>query len=159
MDAFQGCYKFEPYDCRHWAAFYLFLRIAALAVVAITQSGYFTVVGGILLIPVIALFAIIRPYREAVYNLVDIVLLLAFLQGFFSAAAIPLCAFNRRFQDFVTFMFGIGAIVPLVYIAVLAVYTILPRSWIFLIKKRAMQLPCADGSYLHREGDMEDPSL
>ena len=26
MDAFQGCYKFEPYDCRYWAAFYLFFK-------------------------------------------------------------------------------------------------------------------------------------
>ena len=83
MDAFQGCYKFEPYDCRYWAAFYLFLRIAALAIFAATQSGYFVVVGGIMLIPVIILFAVIRPYRKTVYNVVDIVLLLAFVQVFF----------------------------------------------------------------------------
>ena len=97
MDAFQGYYKFEPYDCRYWAAFYLFLRIAALAIFAITQSGYFVVVGGILLIPVIVILAIIRPYRETVYNVVDIVLFLVFVQTFFSAAGISLCTFNRRF--------------------------------------------------------------
>ena len=53
MDAFQGCYKFvnEPYDCRYWAASYLFLRIAILAAFAVTQSGYVVVVCGILLIP------------------------------------------------------------------------------------------------------------
>ena len=26
MDAFQGCYKFEPYDCRYWTAFCLFFK-------------------------------------------------------------------------------------------------------------------------------------
>ena len=41
MDAFQGCYKFEPYDCRYWAAFYLFLRIAVLAIFASTQGFFF----------------------------------------------------------------------------------------------------------------------
>ena len=34
MDAFQGCYKFEPCDCRYWAAFYLFLRLAVLIIFA-----------------------------------------------------------------------------------------------------------------------------
>ena len=46
MDAFQGCYKFEPYDCRCWATFYMFLRIAALVIFAVT---HFIVVEGILL--------------------------------------------------------------------------------------------------------------
>ena len=74
MDAFQGCYKFEPYDCRYWAAFYLLLRIAALTIFAFTQSGYFILVAGLLLIPVIITTAVIRPYRETAYNVVDIVI-------------------------------------------------------------------------------------
>ena len=40
IDAFQGCYKFEPYDCRYWATFYLFLRIAVLAIFASTHARY-----------------------------------------------------------------------------------------------------------------------
>ena len=52
MDAFQGCYKFESYDCRYWAAFYLFLRIAVLIIFACTQTAYFVVVAGIFMIPV-----------------------------------------------------------------------------------------------------------
>ena len=149
MDAFQGYYKFEPYDCRYWAAFYLFLRIAALATFAATQSGYFIVVGGILLIPVIVISAIIRPYRETVYNIVDIVLLLAFVQTLFSAAGSSLCTFNRRFQGIVIFMLGIGSIIPIVYITVLAVYKILPKSWITYIKKWALHLPCTNRACLH----------
>ena len=159
MDAFQGCYKFEPYDCRYWAAFYMFLRIAALAIFAITQSGYFVVVGGIVLIPVIVIYTIIRPYRETMYNVVDIVLLLAFVQTFFSIAGISLCTFNRRFEGFVTFMLGIGLIIPIVYITVLAVYKILPKSWITYIKKWALHLPCTNRACLHIEEDTVDPLL
>ena len=159
MDAFQGCYKFEPYDCRYWAAFYLFMRIVALAIFAATQSGYFVVVGGITLIPVIILFAVIRPYRETLYNVVDIVLLLAFVQVFFSAAGISLCTFNRRFQGFVTLMLGIGLVMPILYITTLGMYKILPRSWIVYIKKCALRLPCTNRACLHMEEDIEDPLI
>ena len=159
MDAFQGCYKFEPYDCRYWAAFNLFLRIAALAIFAATQSGYFVVVGGIMLVPVIILIAVIRPYRETLYNVVDIVLLLAFVQAFFSAAGISLCTFNRRFQGFVNLMLGIGLIMPILYITTLAVYKILPKSWIVYIKKCALRLPCTNRACLHMEEDTEDPLI
>ena len=94
MDAFQGCYKFKPYDCRFWAAFYLLLRIAALAIFVLTQSGYFALVAGILLIPVIGLTAVIRPYRETAYNVVDVILLLSLVQMLFSAAGFPLSSFD-----------------------------------------------------------------
>ena len=159
MDAFQGCYKFEPYDCRYWAAFYLFLRIAALAIFAATQSGYIVVVGGITLIPVIILFAVIRPYRETVYNVVDIVLLMVFVQTFFSAAGISLCAFNPRLQGFVILMLLTGLVIPIVYITTLAVYKILPKSWIIYIKKCALRLPCTNRACLHMDEDTEDPLI
>jgi hypothetical protein len=159
MDAFQGCYKFEPYDCRYWAAFYLFLRIAALFIFAATQSGYFVVVSGIMLIPIIVLFAVIRPYRETVYNVVDIVLLLAFLQTLFSAAGISLCTFNRRFQGIVSLMLVISVLVAPVYITTLAVYRILPKSWIVYIKKCALRLPCTKRACLHKEENTEDPLM
>ena len=73
MDAFQGCYKFEPYDCWYWAAFYLLTRIAILAVFAFAQDLFFVVVCGILFIPATVLTAIVRPYRESVYNIIDLV--------------------------------------------------------------------------------------
>ena len=159
MDVFQGPYKFEPYDCRYWAAFYLFLRIAALAIFALTQSGYFAVLSGILLVPVVALFGIIRPYRETVYNVVDIVLLLAFVQVFFSTAGISLSTFNKRFQGFVMLMLGIGLLMPPVYITALAVYKILPKSWIVYIKKCALRLPCTSRACLRLEENVEDPLI
>ena len=145
MDVFQGCYKFEPYDCRYWAAFYLFLRIAVLAAFAITQSIFFVVVGGILLIPVSIIAAVIRPYRETAYNVIDVVFLLVVVQIFFSATCITFSAYYQTFEGFSIFMFGIGLIIPLVYITVLAVYKILPKSWIVYIKEHVGHLLCCHG--------------
>ena len=139
MDAFQGCYKFEPYDCRYWAAFYLFLRIAILAVFAFTQGVFFLVVCGILFIPVIVLTAIVRPYRESVYNVIDIVFFLVFIQICFSAAGIGLVLPGQSFM-FIATMFGIGIIIPILYITLLAVYKILPNTCIVHIKKLTLYL-------------------
>ena len=159
MDAFQGCYKFEPYYCRYWAAFYLLLRIASLVTFAATQNGYI-IVGGIMLIPVIILLAVIRPYHETVYNVVDIVLLVAFIQVFFPAAGISFCSrFNRKFQGFLLVTLGIGLVTPILYITTLVVYKILPKSWIVYIKKCALRLPCTNRACLHMEEDREDSYL
>ena len=140
MDAFQGCYKFEPYDCRYWAAFYLFLRIAVLAIFANTQGGFFALVVGILLIPVIMMTVIIRPYRRTVYNVVEVVLLLALTQVFFSAVGSPLCAFDERFQGFVDIMLISGLSVPILYFVALIMYKIVPKVWNMYVKKLAQHM-------------------
>ena len=53
-------------------------------------------------------------------------------------------------------MVGIGLIIPLAYITVLAVYKILPKSWIAYIKKCALHLPCTNRDCLCIEEDTED---
>ncbi len=142
MDAFQGCYKFEPHDCRYWAAFYLFLRLAILVIFALTQSGYFVLVVGILLVPTVSLLLIIRPYRQNVYNAIDTVMFLALIQSFFSACGFPLIVFDQRYEVFID-MFGIGVLCPPVYATLLLVKTITPntlfettRNYIFRIVLR-----------------------
>ena len=74
IEAFQG-----------WAAFYLFLRILFLAVFAFIQSGYYLLITGTILIPVVALLAVVRPYRQNIYNIIDILMLLSLIQLFFSS--------------------------------------------------------------------------
>ena len=141
MDAFQGCYKFEPYDCRYWAAVYLFLRIVVLAIFAFAEGIFFVIIGGILVIPVMAMTAIIRPYRESVYNGVDLVLFLAFTQVCFSTVGIALPTVDQSFP-FVTTMCSIGIIIPLAYIILLAVYKILPKICITRIKELIIWFLC-----------------
>ena len=77
MDAFQGCYKFEPYDCRSFSSFYLFLRIAILIIFLITESVlYVTIISAMSLIPAIAFFLIIKPYAQSIYNTIDAIILI-----------------------------------------------------------------------------------
>jgi hypothetical protein len=140
MDAFQGCYKFEPYDCRYWAAFYLFLRIAILAIFAFTQGTiFFAVVCGTLFILAVVMTTIVRPYREPVYNIIDLVFFLLLIQSYFSTAGVALLAPGQSFL-FVATMFGISIIIPLAYIILLAVYKILPNSCIVYTKYLALHL-------------------
>ena len=151
MDAFQGCYKFEPYDCRYWAAFYLFLRIAVLAIFAFTQDVFFVVLCGTIFIPTTILTAVVRPYRESVYNVIDLIFFLAFVQTCFSAAGIA-HVFPGQSFIFTATMFGIGIIIPLIFITNLAVYKILPNTCIVHIKKLALYLLCLQQSRLQRQG-------
>ena len=139
MDAFQGCYKFEPYDCRYWAAFYLFLRIAILAIFALIQGVFFVVVCGTLFIPAVVLTAIVRPYRGSVYNVIDLVIFLVFIQICFLTAGIALVLPGQSFL-FVATMLGIGIIIPLMYIILLALYKLLPNFCIIRIKDLALHL-------------------
>ena len=135
MDAFQGCYKFEPYDCRYWAAFYLFLRILILAFFGLTQSMFFPVITGIILIPVVVLTIIIRPYRKNIYNVIDAIFFLAFVQICFSLSAASLSDFiNRRFRIFAWISIGVPLLFPLVYALLIAVKMFLPNKWIASVR-------------------------
>ena len=129
MDVFQGCYKFEPYDCRYWAAVYLLLRIGLLIIFAESQSTYCVFLSGFLLIPTICVVAVIRPYRQNAYNLLDIVLLSGFVQVSFSCAGFIYTAFDERYLSFVTGTFGIGVLSPPAYFIGLVLYKTLFRLW------------------------------
>ena len=135
MDAFQGCYKFEPYDCRYWSAFYLFLRIAILCIFAYTKSGYFLLVTGILLLPLTSLLVVVRPYRQNVYNNTDVVLFLTVIQICFSSVGFSLSTFDRRYESFITIMTGTGLIIPQIYAIVQLLKYIIPSRLLLTFKK------------------------
>ena len=134
MDAFQGCYKFEPYDCRYWSAFYLFIRMAILSIFAFTQSGYGLLVCGIFLIPVTALFAIVRPYRQNCYNVIDTVMLLSLILLCFAGVGFSLSSFDRRYESLVTIMAGGSLVLPIVYITVLLIKYVIPGRLVAVVK-------------------------
>ena len=162
MDAFQGCYKFEPYDCRYWAAFYLFLRIAVLVIFALTQSGYCVLVTGILLVPTASLLLVVRPYRENIYNIIDSVMFLALILSCFSAAGFALTSFDRRYEVFVTITFGIGTLFPPIYAVLLLVKNITPSNLLAAIKRYILRLVlCKENVGLQRNEsiDSEEPLL
>jgi hypothetical protein len=96
---------------------------------------FFSVVTGITLIPVVVLTMVIRPYRETIYNAIDIVFFLAIIQIFFSYSAASLADFiNRRFKIFSFVTFGVPLLFPLVYALLLAFRMLLPNKWIASVR-------------------------
>ena len=80
MEAFQGCYRHQPRDCRYFAALnfiYLFLRILndiSFAVLIHTPSS---AVSSFLFIFVIMSLVWTAPYRKDAHNKIDILFFLA----------------------------------------------------------------------------------
>ena len=71
MDALQGCYRYQPRDCRYFAGIYLGVRILFLATfVVITDRMIMTIVGVYsALLAVIVTF--VKPYKQEQQNKVD----------------------------------------------------------------------------------------
>ena len=95
------------------------------------------------------LTAIVRPYRESVYNVIDIVFFLVFIQICFSIAGFGLVLPGQSIT-FAATMFGIGLIIPLIYITLLAVNKILPNTCIIRIKDLALHRLCLQQSMFQR---------
>ena len=127
MDAFQGCFKFEPYDCRYFSGFYLFLRVVILVIFLMTESTYVIIVSGMALIPAIAFFLIVKPYAQSIYNTIDVIILMSFVLFCFGASATSLSNFNIKYRPFSCAMTGIGLLYPATYASVLVIYKILPK--------------------------------
>ena len=160
MDAFQGCYKFEPYDCRYWAAFYLFLRILILVTFALTQSGYFALVLGIFLVFVTSFLLVVRPYRESVYTIIDSVMLLSTILLCLSAAGFPLTITDEWYSPFVGVMFGIGGLFPLIYAFLLLIKTITPNNLLIISKRYILRnILRREDKRIQRSESVEEPLL
>ena len=84
MDAFQGHYKDGTNgtrDCRWFAALYLIVRIAFMILmpaIFITQDDLWLSIGAFIIIMMLFLIAIFRPYKLPMYNNIDIFLLSLF---------------------------------------------------------------------------------
>ena len=159
MDAFQGCYKFEPYDCRYWAAFCLFLRISILLIFALTQSGYFVLVLGIFLVFVTSFLLVVRPYRESVYTIIDSVISLSSILSCFSAAGFSLASFDQRYAPFVGIMFSIGVLFPPTYAFLLLIKTITPNNLLVISKRYILRKILRREDRLQRSESVEEPLL
>ena len=126
MDAFQGCYKFEPYDCRYFSGFYFFLRVVILVIFLVTESLYIINNSGMAIIPAIVFLTIFKPYAQSIYNTIDVILLLSIVLFCFGASAISLG--DYKYLPFSCLIFGIGLLYPAMYASVLVIYTIMPNS-------------------------------
>ena len=157
MNAFQGCYKFKPYDCRYWAAFYLFLRIAVVGIFALTQTGYFVLVTGILLVPVTYMLTIVQPHKQDMYNVLDTVMILTLILVCFSAAGCPLSSLDLRYEPFTNVMFGIGVFFPILYATAQLLLYIIPNRLVVAMKKLLQHTLSKGIGALKRGRNLENP--
>ena len=135
MDAFQGCYKFEPYDCRYFSGLYLFLRIIILLLFYCTlTSRFFYITTGMIMLPVIFLLSVIRPYRKTVMNSVDIGLLLMFALSCFSISLTLLSLGSHIYLIVLIVLISISFATPPLYILAIVFHSFLLKPCRSLVR-------------------------
>ena len=162
MDVFQGCYKNRTdgsYDRRWFSAVYLVARIAFLAVFAMTQNTLMTHFFETMLLMLTAIVVgIVQPYKLYVYNILDVVLILAGALVYCSLS-IDLIADIERYaygppSRVLTLVF---ALVPLVYILAVTLYWLLLRKKLpqKLYSKLRDLLPCVNSGAISHSNSQE----
>ena len=132
MDAFQGAYRNGTegtLDCRYFAAVYLVLRMAIFVTYSLTSNVYYYSIVEALLIGVVILIAILRPYKQPVYNAIDITLIL--VVGLVYFLVVLSYIMKRRESDLygtLAIPNGILMMIPLVYIVVYVLSLLCTRN-------------------------------
>ena len=71
MDAFQGCYRYKPRDCRYFAGIYLCMRILFLATFAVINDRMIITFAGVYFALLAIIVTFVKPYRQEIHNKVD----------------------------------------------------------------------------------------
>ena len=74
MDAFQGCYRHHPRDCRYFSAVYFIFRAAVLLQLLLTKDSLFLALAGLSFIILTSLVIIVKPYKRSYVNYAEIFL-------------------------------------------------------------------------------------
>ena len=74
MDALQGCYRYQPRDCRYFSGFYLCVRILFLATFVIINDQMIITMAGVYFILLAIIVTTVKPYRKELYNKVNVVI-------------------------------------------------------------------------------------
>ena len=139
MDAFQGCYRHHPKDCRYFSAVHFIFRILILLALTITEDRTFTALVGLLFILLTALVTIIRPYKNMFFNKLEgfiyMVSALLYFTLFTSLCLIRLAKPKLAdFKPILTVPFNILIFFPVAFGTIVLVYIIFPLN---MIKKCA----------------------
>ena len=136
MDAFQGCYRFEPWDCRYFAALYMLLRIIQLASFAFTRDLLYTAITAVFYMVYAGAVFLVKPYRVKLYNNIDgaFFLLYGCLYSLFSASIFAFI-FEPQFPHAVhVFFFYIIGVFPVSYGFIVLVRVFMPDKLVLKIK-------------------------
>ena len=112
-----------------------FLRIAIIGIFAFTQSGYYIMITGILLIPVASMLSVVCPYKKNIYNVVDMVMILTSIHLYFSLIGYPYAAFDRRYEWFLDVMCASATFIPNIYALIQLFMYLLPNRLLEATKR------------------------
>ena len=71
MDALQGCYRYQPRDCRYFAGFYLCVRILFLATFVMINDRVIITFAGVYFTLLAIIVTFLKPFRQEIHNKVD----------------------------------------------------------------------------------------
>ena len=71
MDALQGCYRYQPRDCRYFAGIYLCVRIILLATCAVINDRMIITFAGVYFTLLAIIVTFLKPYKQEIHNKVD----------------------------------------------------------------------------------------
>ena len=137
MEAFQGCYRHQPRDCRYFAALYLLLRIlnTLSSVVFIRRPSL--AVSCFLFILVTLSLVLIAPYRRGAHNKIDILFFLAYISSFPLAylGSFTWPYSNDRVNGVFKIFLILVALIPVLYGIILLLRKVLPRKFQVALKR------------------------
>ena len=170
MEAFQGCYRHQPRDCRYFAALYLLLRILnnLSSVVFIHTPGL--AVSCFLFILVILSLVLIAPYRRGAHNKIDILFFLAGISAFpIDYLGSFLWPYSNHFHRVFKIFLALVALIPVLYGIILFLRKVLPRKFQVALKRyciilttcrrRSVEQVVEDQGYLYRFETENTPLL
>ena len=128
IDAFQGCYKDGTngtWDCRYFAAAFVFVRILLFIIFALGPTGMFYGAALLVFIPLVIAIVIMQPYkpRFSTYNAVDSVL--GLLLALVCATAVCINIAGREAHRWLKFSISLAfivAVLPLFYISAVTLH-------------------------------------
>ena len=74
MDAFQGCYRHHPRDCRYFAAIHFVFRAVIFVLLQLTRNSLFIPMAGLSYLVLTCIVIIVKPYQSSWLNYAEIFL-------------------------------------------------------------------------------------
>ena len=145
VEAFQSCYKDGTNgtrDCRYFAGFYFILRIVA-AVILYAQLNAGDIVRELVLLYgfTALLFALVQPYKERMYNVIDAVMFGQLGTGFFLYLwTMEYFAVHGHNSAPLMVLIDVGYSLPLLYFVLFIVYWVLDKKTSCIQKLRRHRL-------------------
>ena len=136
MEAFQGCYRHQPRDCRYFAALYLLLRILTNLISVVFINRPSLAVSCFLFILVILSLVLIAPYRRGAHNKIDILFFLGgisvFPVDYLGSFLLP---YSNHFHRVFKVILSLVALIPVQYGIILFIRKVLPRKFQVALKR------------------------